>query len=526
MLAARVDESGREGAADVLAAIDIGTNSVHMVIARIAANDRFEVVTRQKEMVRLGSGRGEMKVLEPDAIDRGVAALDRCRSLADSFGAEIKAVATSAVREARNAKEFTDRALAEAGVTVEVISGQEEARLIHLGVLQALPVFDQRLVMFDVGGGSTEVVLATGLDERLARSLKIGSLRMTRRFFPDGVVEGDALDRSRRYVADRLAQTAHEAGDLTHDVAVASSGTAEAVVAMALAASGETVPQSLNGTVVTRKQVTEVVEALASAATPEERRKLPGIDPARVDILLGGAVVIEQVCRTFGVKELTVSEYALREGVLFSMLEGNRVQLADLRQSSVFHLMELCDDEPDHSVQVERLSLQLFDALRKPLGLDRAARELLSAGALLANTGLFVAHSGHHKHSYYVIRNSEHLKGYTDREIEMVAQIARYHRKSPPSEDKHAEFAALAEADRATVRGCAALLRIAVGLDRNHDGAVDQVRTDRGDVVVLTVVPRAELGADHDLSFECWSANERTGLLSGLLGAPVEVRPA
>jgi len=118
-----------------------------------------------------------------------------------------------------------------------------------------------------------------------------------------------------------------------------------------------------------------------------------------------------------------------------------------------------------------------------------------------------VAHSGHHKHSYYVIRNSEHLKGYTDREIEMVAQIARYHRKSPPSEDKHAEFAALAESDRATVRGCAALLRIAVA-------------------VVLTVVPRAELGADHDLSFECWSANERTGLLSVLLGAPVEVRPA
>ena len=526
MLAARVDESGREGSSDVLAAIDIGTNSVHMVIARLAANDRFEVVTRQKEMVRLGSGRGEMKHLEADAIDRGVAALARCRSLADSFGAEIRAVATSAVREARNAKEFTDRAQAEAGVTVEVISGQEEARLIHLGVLQALPVFDQRLVLLDVGGGSTEVVVATGLDERLARSLKIGSLRMTRRFFPEGFVEGDALDRSRRYVADRLAQTVREAGDLSHDVAVASSGTAEAVVTMALAASGEPVPQSLNGTVVTRKQISEVVEALATVATPEERRKLPGIDPARADILLGGAVVIEQVCKAFGIKELTVSEYALREGVLFSMLEGNRVQLADLRQSSVFHLMELCDDGPEHSVQVERLSLQLFDALRKPLGLDRSARDLLSAGALLANTGLFVAHSGHHKHSYYVIRNSEHLKGWTDREIEMVAQIARYHRKSPPSEDKHAEFAALAEADRATVRGCAALLRVAVGLDRNSDGAVATVEVTGSDPVVLTVRPRAELGPDHDLSFECWSANERTALLSTLLGVPVEVRQA
>jgi exopolyphosphatase/guanosine-5'-triphosphate,3'-diphosphate pyrophosphatase len=137
---------------DVLAAIDIGTNSVHMVVARAAASGRFEVVTRQKEMVRLGSGQGEMKVLEPDAIERGVQALRRCRSIADSLGAEIKAVATSAVREARNAKEFTDRAEAEAGVVVDVISGTEEARLIRLGVLQALPVFDQRMVLVDVGG--------------------------------------------------------------------------------------------------------------------------------------------------------------------------------------------------------------------------------------------------------------------------------------------------------------------------------------------------------------------------------------
>jgi len=209
-------------APDALAAIDIGTNSVHMVVARVTGRDRFEVLTRHKEMVRLGSGEGEMKELRPDAIDRGVGALKRCRALADGFDAEVYAVATSAVREARNAAVFLERARAEAGVEVNVISGVEEARLIQLGVLQALAVYDRRLVLIDVGGGSTEVLYGLGTDVRYARSLKLGSLRMTRRFFPDGVVEGDAVQRCRRFIAARIAPAAHEAAGLGHDVAVAS----------------------------------------------------------------------------------------------------------------------------------------------------------------------------------------------------------------------------------------------------------------------------------------------------------------
>jgi exopolyphosphatase/guanosine-5'-triphosphate,3'-diphosphate pyrophosphatase len=179
-------------------------------------------------------------------------------------------------------------------------------------------------------------------------------------------------------------------------------------------------------------------------------------------------------------------------------------------------------------MQVARLSLQLFDALGERLGLTAADRELLEAAALLANVGLVVAHSGHHKHSYYVIRNSEHLMGFTDREVEMIAQVARYHRKSPPSEDKHAEFAALAEADRATVRAAAALLRVAIGLDRNHDGAVDrlEVGTDATGRTIVSAVASEHDGSAVDLSLECWSANERVGLLTEVLGASVEVQPA
>ena len=509
-----------------LAAIDIGTNSVHMLIARVAGNGRFEVVTRQKEMVRLGSGQGEMKELEPAAIDRGVAALARCRSLADSFDAPVYAVATSAVREALNAEEFLTRARDEAGVDVQVISGYEEARLIQLGVLQALPVFDRRLALIDVGGGSTEVLLGWRGAATYARSIKLGSLRMTRRFFPDGVVEGDAVERCRSYVAARLAPMMHEVSDLDHDIAVASSGTAEALAAMAFARRGSAAPLTMNAATITRDELGAVIESLAGARTTEERRKLPGIEDSRADILLGGGIVLEQVCDALGIGELTISEYALREGVLLDALHrlqgGTLHHLSDLRRRSVFHLMELCDDEPEHSLQVARLALALHDELAGRLDLDDEDRELLEAAALLCNVGLFISHSKHHKHSYYVIRNSEHLMGFTDNEIEVIAQIARYHRKSPPSEEKHPEFAALPDVARAKVRSLAAILRVAIGLDRNHDGAVEQLTVvESGGVLEIRIAPTP--GSDDDLGLEAYSANDRSRFLADRLGSPIRV---
>lgn len=498
-----------------------------MLIARVVANGRFEVITRQKEMVRLGSGQGEMRELEPAAIDRGIAALARCQNLADSFAAPVYAVATSAVREARNAEEFLRRAREEAGVEVNVISGYEEARLIQLGVLQALPVFDEKVVVVDVGGGSTEILFGQRGVAEYARSIKLGSLRMTRRFFPDGVVKGDAVRRCRRYVQGRLAPMIHEAELLDHTVAVASSGTAEALAAIAIEARGTTMPQTLNGATFSTEELSTVVDLLASAATPEERKLIPGVESSRADILIGGAIVLEQVCKALGIAELTISEYALREGVLLDALHrlegGTLHHLSDLRRTSVFHLMELCDDDPEHSVQVAQLALQLHDEFCDDLGLGDAERELLEAAALLCNVGMFISHSGHHKHSYYVIRNSEHLMGFTDREIELIAQVARYHRKSRPS-DKHDEYAALDEDDQRHVQAMAALLRVAIGLDRNHDGAVDSIRVTRdGDNVVIAVEP---VIAGTDLTLETYSASQRSGLLGVVLAAEITVEPA
>ena len=523
------DERSGGSIPDALAAIDIGTNSIHMIVARVAAGGRFEVLTRQKEMVRLGSGQGEMKQLEPDAIERGVAALSRCRSIARSYSAPVFAVATSAVREAHNAGEFLDAARRDAGVDVQIISGYEEARLIQLGVLQALPLFDERLLLMDVGGGSTEILYGHRGAPAYARSVKLGSLRMTRRFFPDGVVAGDAVEECRSYVRGQLASIAHEVAMLDHDVAVVTSGTAGALMTMALLRRDEPVPQNLNAASITLAELREVVDELAAARTTAERRALPGVESSRADILLGGGIVLEQTCSSLGVDELTFSDYALREGVLLDALR--RVQgatlhhLSDLRRTSVFHLMELCDDDPDHSLQVAHLALALHDGLADELGLGDAERELLEAAALLANVGLFISHSGHHKHSYYVIRNSEHLMGFTDREIELIAQIARYHRKSGPSAVKHPPFAALDQRDRLVVAAASAMLRVAIGMDRNHDGAVAQVVVELGDgtgaaAVRAALVPR---DADADLSLERYSAEARSGQLAGLLGRDVEV---
>lgn len=517
--------------ASVLAAVDIGTNSVHMVVARVGDDGRMEVLAKEKDMVRLGRSGGDMKELAPDAIDRGVAALQRCRRIAEGYGAEIAAVATSAVREADNRREFLDRAWDEAGVSVEVISGFEEARLIHLGVLQALPIFDDRVLLCDIGGGSTEVLLGRQGEVLASRSFRLGAIRLTERFLSGPRVDPYDVERCRLHAETVLAPFAADVRSAGFDTVVGASGTIETVFAMALAARGDDPAlRTLNGQRIRADEVPAVVDLLADCPTPDERAGLPGMDPKRADILLGGAVILEQFVRTFGVGELVFSEFALREGVLLDQARrrsgATLHHLQDLRRRSVLHLLELTDEHPDHARETARHALGLFDGLRPVLGLDdvtaEAGRALLEAAALLANVGVSISHSGHHKHSYYVIRNSEHLAGFTDREVELIAQTARYHRKSAPKV-KHEEWRMLRRDDRELVRRLAAVLRLAIGLDRSHDARVARTSVDvDGDAVVITLHPAGEAPID----LEVHAAELRTGLLAEVLDRPVEIAVA
>lgn len=516
-------------AAQTLAAIDIGTNSVHLVVARAYGTGHFEVIGREKEAVRLGSGQGEMKRLSPAAIDRAIAALRRCRQVADVADAPIRAVATSAVREAQNSATFLRRAWEEAGIDVEVISGFEEARLIHLGVLQAVPIYDKRSLLVDIGGGSTELLVGEQGEALAARSLKLGAIRLTHRFFDAHRLKPGSVDKARRYIRSNLVGFVREVERLGFEVAVGSSGTIEAIAAMANARRGDEPLQTYNNFAVSAAELDAVVGALVAAPTVAERRKVPGLDATRADIILGGTLILEQVVDAFGIGELLVSDYALREGVLLDTLQRHRGRslhhLSDLRRRSVDHLAALMDDDPEHSARAAELALAVFDETRDRHGLSEDTREYLEAAALLCNVGLFLSHAQHHKHSYYVIRNSEHLTGFTDREIEIIAQVARYHRKSAPKA-KHPEFARLKPADQDVVRALAGILRIAIALDRTRVGAVEGVRRVRGpaagDAVELAVT--ASEGAD--VSLELYTAGEVKGLLEQVLGRDVRLSVA
>lgn len=514
--------SGAE-APTTLAAIDIGTNSFHLVVARTKSAIAFEIIAREKEVVRLGSGSGDMKVLAADAIDRGIEALARFRQIAQIADAPIRAIATSAVREADNRDEFLRRARDEAGIDVEVVSGVEEARLIHLGVLQDVPVADVRLLLMDIGGGSTEFVVGDGTEMLDARSLKLGAIRLTDRFFAEEPITSSSVKNCRNHVRAYLGPVVRAVRQYGFDAAIGSSGTILSVAEMARQRRGESGRMVSNATF-TRKELGKVVDALLAAGTAKQRLKVPGLDARRADIIVGGAVLLAETFDALGIEEMTVSDYALREGLVLDTLQRRSQSstligegTADIRSRSVRRLSGLCPEEREHAEQSCRLALELFDQTVAIHGLGSEARELLAAAALLSNVGIAVSHDRHHLHSYYVIRNSEHLRGFTEREVELIAQVARYHRKSVPKA-KHEAFSALSPPDQRLVRVLAGILRVAIALDRTHERLVTGLTAESspGGVVV-------RLAVDGDPSLELYTAEERKGLLESALDTQIRL---
>lgn len=504
---------------EVIAAVDIGTNSTHMVVARVTGNG-FEVITREKSQTRLGEGGGDMKKLGQAAMERGVKALRHMRQVADAHGARIVAVATSAVREASNAPQFVRRVRDEAGIEVEVISGLEEARLIHSAVLRALPLGERPTILVDIGGGSTEVVVFSSHVEHFARSFKLGSVRLTHRFFSSGTPGRGDIDTARRHVESAVEPARAEVRRHFARRAVVTSGTGETIARMCRMLSSDDAPRVMNGAVFTRAQLAEVCRMLAEAADNEARGRLPGMDPTRADIILSGAIIMDEMARSFGVKEFVYCDHALREGLLINEMHrlspGAPDDSRHVALESATKFAMRCDNDFPHALTVSRLSCALFDQLCAHFELDEDDRILLEIAALLANVGMTVSHAKHHLHSYYMIRNAD-LLGLTDDEIEVVAQVARYHRKSEPKES-HESFVALPAPDQSRVRLLSAVLRVAIGLDRTHDGRVEDVSIDVDDTTI-TVVAEAPGSVNLDLNIH--AAGERASLLSDVFAHKV-----
>jgi len=514
----------------IRAAMDLGTNSFHLLVARITADGHFDILAKEKEVVRLGSASGDLDTLTDDAMDRGIEALGRFRQIADSFDATIDAVATSAIREATNREAFLTRVLIETGIAIEVVSGVEEARLIHLGVLQAVPLFDARTLVVDIGGGSTELLVGCGAVVEVARSTKVGAIRLTNRFFPGGHSKAEMISECRDYVASFLVPTLSEIRRFGPFTVVGSSGTILNMARIIAGLRGEDPLSVRSGSSFTAAELHEAVELLVSRKTPDERADIVGLDERRTDIIVAGALLLEEIFDRLAIDHMVVSEAALREGVLVdrgteSEAPDSFHHLSDIRRQSVLRMAEIYHEDIGHIGRATDLALLLFDGLGPAHELETADRDLLEAAGLLHNVGLFVSHAAHHKHSYYVIRNSDQLAGFTDHEVELIAQIARYHRKSAPK-SSHGEFQTLSAEDQRRIRLLAGMLRVGIALDRTRQGGVDGISVRLPDATGDSAPIAVEIRCldDADLSLEMHTSCERVDLLVTALGQPVELQ--
>lgn len=504
-----------------LAAIDIGTNSFHLIIAEVDTNTgKFNILGREKQPVRLGSGSTDMKHLGKDAMERGIEALKKFAALAESAGAPVRAIATSAVREAINQHEFIMRARIEAGIRIEVASGVEEARYIYLGILQSVPVYDKPVFMIDIGGGSTEFLIGKGRDIYYDNSLKLGAIRLTERFFGDKDIDSKAIKHCREYIKGFMTPVTRESIKYNYEIAIGSSGTIINIANIINVSKGSAADARLNNFVFTKDELHAAVAEILEAKTVKQRLKIPGIDPQRADILPAGAILLEQIFKELKIKEMMISEYALREGILLDTIEKeylikDKEHLGNIRYGSVMHLAENFRIEKEHSAHVTKLALNIFDGTRKLHKLGNTEREYLEAATILHEVGGFVSHSQHHRHSYYIIRNSEML-GFTENEKEIIANVARYHRKSHPKL-KHPDFAKLTGDEQLVVRKLAAILRIADGLDRSHTSSITEIKIEQEENrIIFNITGNAE-----NIELEIWGANSKKKLFEEVFGVEV-----
>ncbi len=483
-------------------AIDVGTNSIHLIVVECdSIYDTSRVVYKAREMVRLGSNDAlERGRLSSKAMARGVEAITRFVELARTHGAQsIRAVATSAVREAANGIEFRAQVEAQTGIALEILEASEEARLIHLGVASGFPIYDRTACIIDIGGGSTEFIVADGERPYLLDSVKLGSLRLYDAFLRDALDAPRAARGLNLYVRDALAGLLDRIRPYRVDFCIGTSGTIMGLAALDAADRG-IVLRRVHGYTLERGRL-EALQRRMLNLSETDRRKMPGMNPRRADIIVAGNAVLIAALTQLDMSEIVVCERALRDGIIVDSIARDRALAQALgdKHGARLDVLEALGHKyghlAGHERHVARLALRLFERLADVHGLMPADKDLLYGAALLHGVGRFVAESGRHKHSAYLIGASP-LPGWRDEERNLIALVARYHRKAMPKLT-HPEFAALDLPTRERVAKLAALLRVADGLDSRHLGLVNDisVRRETGRIVVTAQ-------ADTDISVE------------------------
>ncbi len=509
----------------LLAAIDIGTNSIHMIIVRIAADGSFEVVGREKDMVRLGAGGLEGRALTVGAMQAALQTMGRFKRLAESRGVdEYVAAATSAVREARNGGDFLKAIQEQTGIRAQVITGATEARLIHRAAVHGIDLGSEPAVVVDIGGGSTEITLGTAAGAQQARSFRLGVIRLTERFIKDDPLPPGSARRLVRHIRSELGDYLPGLARNGFGRVIGTSGTILSLGSLALGASASGAETGLHHRRVSVKALKRLRTDLANLPL-EERLKLPGLDPRRADLIVAGALLLGVVLDQLGASEVTLCELSLREALVLDFVRRNRLHIErvdrypDIRRRSVVELAQRCSVLTDHTQQVTRLALSLFDQTRAAHGLDDRAREWLEMASLLHDTGEHISYERHHHHSYYLIKNGD-LRGFEPEEIEVMALVARYHRRAKPKKD-HPGFGTLARPLRYAVRWLSAMLRVAESLDRSRGQIVRAIRVEHdAEGWVVRLDSRA------DVELEIWGSQRNAGALSELLATPVRFEAA
>ncbi len=504
-----------------IGALDLGSNSFHLLVADVHPDGTFASIAREKDMLRLGDEVAREGRITETTAQRVVDSARHLKQLADASGAtEVIAKATSAIRSAANGSDVVDEIEAATGINVEVINGQEEARLIFGAIRASVVIHPAPALCIDLGGGSVELMVGDANRLHWVTSLNLGVGRLTERFVhsdPPTKSERNALDA---YLREQLAPVAAEIARFSPKMTVGSSGTLSDLAAMVAEFQTGDEPRSRNQLTVTRVDFLPVHERIVRAKT-SERRRMPGLEEKRAELAVAGSTFLAVAMDVFGFEQITISEWALREGIILDAVgHHDPDDWSDdpraLRRAAVASLARRCQSDPDHTRHVVRLALELFDETAAMHELGASDRELLEFAVLLHDIGQHVSRQGHHRHAAYLVEHAQ-LRGFSPDEVTFLAALVRHHRRGDPKPSESL-YGALNHQDRERVRKLAAILRVADGLDRGRRGVVRQISAQITDNLVIL-----RLRADGDAELELWAARRRRELFEKVFDRELEV---
>lgn len=502
-----------------LGAIDVGTNSLRLIIAEASPDSTYRVLDDEKAITRLGRGLARTNRLHPEAMEESVQAIARMKGIAEGYNVSaLRVIGTAAVREADNGPQFCEMVKDRTRLLLEPISAEEEARLAFLSASHAFDLRDSSCAVVDIGGGSTEIVLASGGMVDHVYTSPLGAVRLTE-MFPGVEQPGndEAYDGLRRHVRRALRELVGPP-PFAPQFIIGTGGTFTTVASVSMQRGtkdrqSSLLPYAMRGHELQRSEIRHTLDWLRQIPV-KARLRVPGLSSDRAEIIIAGLAVVEGVLKHFGVNSVRVHDRGIRDGLLLTMLgeifpSGQRQRLEPVdRMRSARQFAVNCRYEEAHSNHVAMLAMQVFDqmAAQCPTVLGEAgtpwAREMLQVAAMLHDVGYFINYSKHHKHSYHLIVHSD-LPGFTHRELEIIANVARYHRRAEPKL-KHPTFAKLPEADRVLVSRLSAILRTVDGLDRTHTQSVRGVRLGlSGDGALFT------LDAEEEPTVDMWGSDRK-----------------